>query len=79
MKDLLLAFSMGSWTSGVVAAGKIHMHISPRGGCTEAVVEQLDHARSDVFVQAYPFTCTPIAKSLVEAFRRGVKVAVITR
>jgi len=50
---------------------------SPRGGCTEAVVAALGKARSSVVVQAYSFTSAPIAKALVDAHRRGVKVEVI--
>jgi len=43
--------------------------------CTEAVVENLNHAKKEVFVQAYSFTSAAIA--LVDAHRRGVKVEVI--
>ena len=53
------------------------VYFSPSGGCTEAVVEALAKARSTVQVQAYSFTSAPIAKALVEAHRRGVKVEVI--
>jgi phosphatidylserine/phosphatidylglycerophosphate/cardiolipin synthase-like enzyme len=37
----------------------------------------LNHARTNVFVEAYSFTSAPIAKALVDAHRRGVKVEVI--
>lgn len=50
---------------------------SPRGGCTEAVVEVLGKAKKTVRVQAYSFTSAPIAKALVEAHRRGVTVEVV--
>lgn len=53
------------------------VRFSPKGGCTEAVVEALGRARTSVLVQAYSFTSAPIAKALVEAHRRGVKVEVI--
>ncbi len=52
-------------------------HFSPHGGCTAAVVDALAHAHRTVFVQAYSFTSAPIAKALVEAHKRGVKVQVI--
>lgn len=55
----------------------IEVHFSPKGGCTEAVVEQLQAANETVLVQAYSFTSAPIAKALVEAHKRGVKVQVI--
>ncbi len=32
------------------------VYFSPRGGCTEAVVRELDHAKFTVLVQAYSFT-----------------------
>ena len=50
---------------------------SPRGGCTTAVVEALGRARVSVLVQAYSFTSAPIARALVDAQARGVKVQVI--
>ena len=50
---------------------------SPRGGCTEDIVEQINAAKSEVLVQAYSFTSAPIAKALTNAFKRGVKIQVI--
>jgi phosphatidylserine/phosphatidylglycerophosphate/cardiolipin synthase-like enzyme len=55
----------------------VQVFFSPRGGATQAVVDALDHATNSVLVQAYSFTSAPIAKALVEARRRGVKVQVI--
>ena len=40
-------------------------------------MEEIGAARSEILVQAYSFTSAPIAKALVDAFKRGVKVAVI--
>jgi phosphatidylserine/phosphatidylglycerophosphate/cardiolipin synthase-like enzyme len=53
------------------------VYFSPRGGCTEAVVREVGKARKTVWVQAYSFTSAPIARALMEASRRGVKVRVI--
>ena len=50
---------------------------SPRGGCTEAIVDQIANAKSEILVQAYSFTSAPIAKALTNAFKRGVKVEAI--
>ena len=50
---------------------------TPGGGCTKAIVTALEHAKSSVLVQAYTFTSAPIAKALLEASRRGVKVEAI--
>ena len=41
------------------------------------MVETLGRAKSTVLVQAYSFTSAPIAKALVEASRRGVKIEVV--
>lgn len=55
----------------------VQVYFSPRGGCTEAVVEALNHAKSEVLVQAYSFTSKEIAKALVDAHKRGVHVEII--
>ncbi len=54
-----------------------HVYFSPRGGCTDAIVQKLDEAKKSVFVQAYSFTSERIAKALVDAKKRGVAVSVI--
>jgi len=55
----------------------VQVYFSPNGGATEAVVQALGSATDAVCVQAYTFTSAPIAKALVDAHRRGVKVRVI--
>ena len=50
---------------------------SPHGGATEAVVGELGNAKKEILVQAYSFTSAPIAKALVDAHKRGVKVTVV--
>jgi phosphatidylserine/phosphatidylglycerophosphate/cardiolipin synthase-like enzyme len=55
----------------------VQVYFSPKGGATDAVVKALDHATNAVLVQAYSFTSAPIAKALVDAHRRGIKVQVI--
>ena len=57
--------------------GEAAVHFSPGGGCTDAVVSALGQARRTVLVQAYSFTSAPIAKALVDAHKRSVKVQVI--
>jgi phosphatidylserine/phosphatidylglycerophosphate/cardiolipin synthase-like enzyme len=55
----------------------VDVRFSPKGGCTEAVVDALHRATSTVLVQAYSFTSAPIAAALVDAHRRGVQVRVL--
>ena len=57
----------------------IEVYFSPKGGCTEAVVKELDDARSTVLVQAYSFTSAPIAKALVDAHKRGVSQVILDK
>ena len=45
------------------------VYFSPKGGCTEAIVNQIDHAKSEILVQAYSFTSAPIAKALTTAYK----------
>lgn len=53
------------------------VYFSPKGGCTDAIIRELNKAKSTVLVQAYSFTSAPIAKALLNAHKRGVKVEVI--
>jgi phosphatidylserine/phosphatidylglycerophosphate/cardiolipin synthase-like enzyme len=46
------------------------VYFSPNGGCTDAIVKEIGNAKSEILVQAYSFTSTPIAKSLLEAHKR---------
>ena len=55
----------------------VQAHFSPKGGCTDALVDLISSARKTVQVQAYSFTSTRIAEALVAAARRGVAVEVI--
>ncbi len=55
----------------------IEVYFSPNGGCTDAILREIHAAKSSVLVQAYWFTSARIAKALVEAHKRGVKVEVV--
>lgn len=55
----------------------VDVYFSPRGGCTEAIIKEINRAKTDIYVQAYSFTSSPIAKALLDASKRGVKVEAI--
>lgn len=57
--------------------GSWEVYFSPPGGCTAAVVDVIGHAKKTVFVQAYSFTSEPIAKALIGAHKRKVRVEVM--
>jgi phosphatidylserine/phosphatidylglycerophosphate/cardiolipin synthase-like enzyme len=50
---------------------------SPNGGCTQAIIKEIDNANMEILVQAYSFTSAPIAKALINAKKRAVSVEVI--
>jgi len=55
----------------------IRAHFSPKGGCQQAIVEEINKARREILVQAYSFTADPITYGLVEAKKRGINVEVL--
>ena len=73
MKSILISLFLAV----SIQAADIQVYFSPKGGCTEAVVANLDKATNTILVQAYSFNSAPIAKALVDAKKRGVKVLVI--
>ncbi len=42
----------------------VEVFFSPKGGCTDAVVKELNAAKTTVLVQAYEFSSAEIAKAL---------------
>jgi len=55
----------------------VRVFFSPNGGCTDAIIDTINKSKSEILVQAYIFTSEPIAKALLDAHKRGVKVSVI--
>jgi phosphatidylserine/phosphatidylglycerophosphate/cardiolipin synthase-like enzyme len=77
---LLLLFPL-PWTTAqaheVLLNTVAEVYFSPKGGCTEAIVSEINRAKSEILVQAYSFTSKKIAKTLADAHARGVSVQVI--
>lgn len=55
----------------------VQLYFSPNGGCTDAIVKEINNSKTEILFQAYSFTSAPIAKALLEAHKRGVKVEAI--
>jgi phosphatidylserine/phosphatidylglycerophosphate/cardiolipin synthase-like enzyme len=53
------------------------VYFSPHGGCTDAIIKEIDGAKTEILVQAYSFTSAPITKALLDAYKRGVKVEAV--
>jgi phosphatidylserine/phosphatidylglycerophosphate/cardiolipin synthase-like enzyme len=56
------------------ASGDIRVYFSPGGGCTDAIVNEINQAQRLILIQAYSFTSQPIAAACVAAHQRGVQV-----
>jgi phosphatidylserine/phosphatidylglycerophosphate/cardiolipin synthase-like enzyme len=55
----------------------IDVYFSPKGGCTDAVVNELKQARNEILLLAYSFSSKPIAQALIDAKTRGVHVDIV--
>jgi phosphatidylserine/phosphatidylglycerophosphate/cardiolipin synthase-like enzyme len=71
---LLTTLQLGYATDLTLNNTQTQVCFSPNGGCTETIVNQIEAAKSEILVQAYSFTSAPIAKALISAHKRGVKV-----
>ena len=74
---LLCTLPLWATAENFQSIGTIDAYFSPHGGATEAIVDELNSAKQHIMVQAYSFTSNPIAKALIQAQKRGVKVEVI--
>ncbi|MGA8833977.1 MAG: phospholipase D family protein [Desulfomonilaceae bacterium] len=74
---LMLAYGLGRYHALTPSNPPVHVFFSPNGGCTNAIIKEIDNAKSEILVQAYSFTSTAIAKALLNAHKRGVKVEAV--
>jgi phosphatidylserine/phosphatidylglycerophosphate/cardiolipin synthase-like enzyme len=56
---------------------RVAVYFSPNGGATDVVVREVQAATQQILVQAYSFTSAPIAKALLAAHKRGVKILAV--
>ena len=84
LRSISIAIALLLVLSGVSQAQEItltnvpaQVYFSPCGGCTDAIVGELNKATKEILVQAYSFTSQPIAKALVDAHKRGVHTEII--
>jgi phosphatidylserine/phosphatidylglycerophosphate/cardiolipin synthase-like enzyme len=64
------------WRS-LVGAPSVTCHFSPKGGCTDVIVQEIKKARREVLVLAYSFTAKAISQALVDAKLRGLHVEIV--
>ena len=67
---LTLLFVLVAWLpihAAPLNQSDVQVYFSPRGGCTDAVVNALNKAKKTILVQAYSFTSPPIAAVLDRA------------
>jgi len=75
---LLIQVQIGHTTDHTLPKSTpVKVYFSPKGGCTEAIIHEIEQAKTEILVQAYSFTSAPIAKALVAAHKRGVKITAI--
>ena len=55
----------------------IQVYFSPNGGCTDAILREIQAAQRSVYIQAYSFTSDPILQACKSAYQRGVQVLVV--
>jgi len=77
----LIVVLAAGWSIGrptpVASQDGIEVFFSPKGGCTEVIINEIENAKFSVLVQAYSFTSAPIAKAILEAHQNDVEVTVL--
>jgi phosphatidylserine/phosphatidylglycerophosphate/cardiolipin synthase-like enzyme len=74
---LTLVFLCRAVYRAVADAPSVAAYFSPRGGCADAIVRELKRARKEVLVLAHSFRSEPLARALLEAKLRGVRVELV--
>lgn len=55
----------------------LNVYFSPNEGATEAILKELRSAKKTILIQAYEITSSKIAKEIVDAHRREVKIEIL--
>ncbi|BAH77109.1 phospholipase D family protein [Solidesulfovibrio magneticus] len=82
-KIAIICFAVALWCLPAYAYDltlqhtSVQVYFSPRGGAQDALVATIGQAKDSILVQAYSFTSASIAKALVDATKRGVKIEAI--
>ncbi|MBX9348691.1 phospholipase D family protein [Chromobacterium vaccinii] len=66
-----------SFAAPLPAGADYEVGFSPSAGGLALVLQGIDGAKSSILVAAYAFTSKPIAESLLNAHKQGVKVQVV--
>src|SRR5215469_10116282 len=65
---ILFLFRLAVRQIGGLASAEVYF--SPKGGCTDAIVNELRKARREILLLAYSFSSKPVAQALLEAKNR---------
>ena len=55
----------------------INVYFSPRGGCANAILSEINNAKREILVHAYRLTYEPFITALGNAVNRGVAVVIV--
>lgn len=55
----------------------ISVYFSPRGGASDAIINEIDRANKTIDIAIYDFTSRPIYQALIRAKDRGVKIRIV--
>ena len=61
----------------LIGASEVNTCFTPPAGCGTVIANLISKAQDSIYVQAYGFTSGEIAKALINAHERGVKVRVL--
>lgn len=76
---VLLLLAVGALAQGVsrVYNPEVSVYFSPKGGAQDAILREIDGAKTSIRVQAFSFTNIPIVNALQRAHERKVEVFVL--
>ena len=77
-KILILTFMLGLFLFFYSPSlAEIKVFFSPEGGIAEEIIKQINNAQEYIDIAIYSFTYEPIAKAIVRAEKRGVKIRIL--
>ncbi len=77
---LFFTFSCQERTTPVIKSNNVEIKafFSPRGGCSAAIIKTINQAQTSIDIAIYSFTNRKIADALIKAYKRGVKIRIVS-
>ncbi len=77
IKLLTISLILTTFLANIALSRDIFVYFTPSYEALDAIVSQIDNAKKSIDIAVYDFTSRPLARAVVRAKNRGVKIRIV--